>query len=435
MTTTTSEIETGAAAAVLDRAAEALVARQRADVALLVAAVEWAELHQVASRDEAACWGEPAIFEEGASMLGDPGAPLIAEFAPLALAAELGWTTAAATELMGHGLDLKYRLPRVWTMVLQLTVPVSVARQAAQLSHDLPTAVALDADRKVAAWAAAGGRSGYLSRRRIAVLVNEVRLYHDPDRAVDDEQQALAARKVESWPGITPATTDIHMRLDTADADAFTEAVGRVAETLAELGDEDPLEIRRARAVGVLADPPRALDLLTRGTDPGPRTRTPTSLWLHLSDTSLLDIDMYGGAVVSERLGVVTTDLVKAWLADSTVVLQPVLHDTCSDAVDQHDPPAWMADQVRLRDPVCVFPGCRRPSRACDLDHIEAYLPLELGGPPGQTSAERLAPLCRHHHRAKTHGGWRYRRRLDGSYRWTSPSGRTYDVLPPPRAL
>jgi len=178
MTTTTSEIETGAAAAVLDRAAEALVARQRADVALLVAAVEWAELHQVASRDEAACWGEPAIFEEGASMLGGPGAPLIAEFAPLALAAELGWTTAAATELMGHGLDLKYRLPRVWTMVLQLTVPVSVARQAAQLSQDLP------AHRRRTRRRPEGGRLG---RRGWAVGIPE----QTADRRPGQRGQAL----------------------------------------------------------------------------------------------------------------------------------------------------------------------------------------------------------------------------------------------------
>ena len=32
-----------------------------------------------------------------------------------------------------------------------------------------------------------------------------------------------------------------------------------------------------------------------------------------------------------------------------------------------------------------------------------------------------LAPLCRRHHRAKTHGRWRYQRLVDGSYAWTSP--------------
>jgi len=139
---------------------------------------------------------------------------------------------------------------------------------------------------------------------------------------------------------------------------------------------------------------------------------------------------MHAGAVTSDRLGVLSTDLLKAWLADSSVVVNPVLHLDRSDAVDSHDPPGWAADLVRLRDPVCVFPGCHRRSRACDLDHIDPYVPIASGGPAGQTRPGNLAPLCRRHHRAKTHADWHYRRLPDASYRWTSPTGRTYDVLP-----
>jgi hypothetical protein len=232
------------------------------------------------------------------------------------------------------------------------------------------------------------------------------------------------------------------MRLDTADADSFNRSVAAIARRLGELGDKDDVDIRRARAVGVLADPHRALELLKSACESGStkglqqsssKSAAPATLWLHLSDRTLLDLDAHGGVVVSDRLGVLSTDLLKSWLADSTVVVRPVLDLQRWWAVDQHDPPREMADQVRLRDPVCVFSGCQRPSWACDLDHIEPYVPLELGGPPRQTNPDNLAPLCRHHHRMKTHGGWRYRRHRDGSYHWTSPTGRTYDVLPPPR--
>jgi hypothetical protein len=41
---------------------------------------------------------------------------------------------------------------------------------------------------------------------------------------------------------------------------------------------------------------------------------------------------------------------------------------------------------------------------------------------------DNLAPLCRRHHRAKTHKGWSYRRLPDGSYRWKDPFGHTYLV-------
>ena len=92
-----------------------------------------------------------------------------------------------------------------------------------------------------------------------------------------------------------------------------------------------------------------------------------------------------------------------------------------ADAVDAHHPPDWMRELVTLRDPRCVFPHCTRSSRLADLDHTVAY---DEHGPPGQTNAENLAPLCRRHHRAKTSGRWRYRRRPDGGYEWTGPPGR-----------
>ena len=37
-----------------------------------------------------------------------------------------------------------------------------------------------------------------------------------------------------------------------------------------------------------------------------------------------------------------------------------------TDAVDAHDPPAWMRELVILRDRHCVFPWCNRDARACD---------------------------------------------------------------------
>jgi hypothetical protein len=67
---------------------------------------------------------------------------------------------------------------------------------------------------------------------------------------------------------------------------------------------------------------------------------------------------------------------------------------------------------VALRDLMCVFPWCTRPARnlhpdrhGCDCDHVTPYQP---GGPPGQTCTCKLAPLCRRHHRVKTHSAWTY---------------------------
>ncbi len=262
-------------------------------------------------------------------------------------------------------------------------------------------------------------------------------MFHEPEQVAAEEQAALSSRKVDLHPGICPATTEVQMTLDIQDAVAFDRAVAATAETL-KASARDDLDVRRAKAVAArnapstfAQAPPTAAPRPTAGAPAGPRAARPsTALWLHLDESSLLDLDTFPAAVHLDGLGTVSSDLLAAWRVGSTVVVRSVLDLHRPDAVDGHDPPEQMADLVRLRDRHCVFPGCRRRSRLCDLDHIDAYTPIDRGGAPGQTNPANLAPLCRRHHRAKTHSHWHYRRLPDGSYRWTSPLGRTY---PSPR--
>ncbi|HEY1135425.1 MAG TPA: DUF222 domain-containing protein [Nocardioides sp.] len=108
-------------------------------------------------------------------------------------------------------------------------------------------------------------------------------------------------------------------------------------------------------------------------------------------------------------------------------------------AVDGYRPTERIADHVRLRWPRCVFPYCTRSARASDLDHRNAYDPTTACG-MGQTSTTNLYPLCRRHHRMKTHPElatgrrWSYRPtdpeqgEPPGVLLWTSPTGLTYLV-------
>ena len=129
-----------------------------------------------------------------------------------------------------------------------------------------------------------------------------------------------------------------------------------------------------------------------------------------------------------EKLGPATLDLIRSGCHDSKATIRPVLDLNRTDAVDRHDPPPWMREQVILRDRHCVFPWCGRDARTADLDHITPYVPTDEGGPPGQTNPQNLAPLCRRHHRAKTFTGWTYQRAGDGTYDWTSPHQKHYLV-------
>ena len=160
-----------------------------------------------------------------------------------------------------------------------------------------------------------------------------------------------------------------------------------------------------------------------------PRVRSrDLQLYIHLPADDLRT--GAGGIATVEGLGAVTIERIEAWLARHTaaggrVRVTPVIDLARDDAVDRHDPPPWMAEQVRLRDPQCVFPYCQTHARDCDLDHV---IPYDDTGPPGQTNPQNLAPLCRRHHRAKTARRWHYHRTDDGSYAWTSPHAEHYLV-------
>ena len=400
----------------IDRVRAARRTAQAAAVEQLELALVWAHLHPCPADETPAHWGEVDLHGETLTPLAGPGAPWVAEFAPADLAAALTISHDAARQLIADALELAHRLPRLWDLVRAGRVPVWRARLIARETTDLSVEAALFADRLIAA------TPTRINRVHAERLVNEARLYFDPDRALADEDEALAKRGVWLRHNNAPATTDVVMTLDTPDADLLDATIGRIAGDLKDLGDTDNRDVRRARAVGILADPQHALDLLSgrEGAAPSQGARTgATNLYVHLTPARPAKHLAAAPAQPIEKLGAATTRLLTDWLArfsevGAKITLRPVLDLNSDRAVDQHDPPAAMRETVFLRDAHCVFPGCARDSRACDLDHITEYLPMEDGGPPGQTHPGNLAPLCRTHHRIKTHSPWDYKRHDDG---------------------
>jgi hypothetical protein len=93
-------------------------------------------------------------------------------------------------------------------------------------------------------------------------------------------------------------------------------------------------------------------------------------------------------------------------------------------AVDRYRPTDHLKRVLRVRDEHCRFPGCRIPTRRCDIDHTIAR---EHDGP---TEVTNLAHLCRRHHTLKHHSAWRVKQTPDGVLHWTSPTGKRYPDLP-----
>ena len=151
---------------------------------------------------------------------------------------------------------------------------------------------------------------------------------------------------------------------------------------------------------------------------PAPGRPRETTLYVHLSADALGDIGPI--ATLEATRSPLLLDAVKRWCAESSkVTIRPVLDLAAERHSEAYEASPMLREQVVVRDRTCVFPHCRRPARRADLDHINPY---ESGGP---TSSLNLACLCRHHHRSKTHAGWRYRPDPDhpGHHLWTSPTG------------
>jgi hypothetical protein len=202
---------------------------------------------------------------------------------------------------------------------------------------------------------------------------------------------------------------------------------------LRELGCGDSLDVRRAIAVGEIARDQLALDLTTGDLQPCARADEPAAgrkrkqrrsvtLFVHLHQSALEGAGGVGRVENTRTL--VTADQVRTWCGhpDARVTVKPVVDLADHVSVEAYEVPDRIAEPVALRDLTCVFPWCTRPARRlrpdqhrCDCDHV---VPHRKGG---ATCTCQLAPLCRRHHRLKTHGGWTYTILEPGTYLWSSP--------------
>jgi hypothetical protein len=275
------------ATALLARVREVNRVRIDADLELLQLAVAWADAHPDPDESaSAASVRSGRVDHEDLDGLGaeqqEPdewrGIPLVAWDAAGGLGAALGRSTAAADRLMQAGLILRHRLPRHWQMVEDGSIEAFRARRVADLVTGCPDDVCAYVDEHVAPVAATAG-----IRTLDRVLEEAWQTLH-ADQVELDRLEALDARfvNVDETSINHTGIADLNARADWADLAAFDETVSAVAAKIAEQDaadglPADSLDVRRARALGVLADPARAQALLEGGPVPGPSRRTDSS--------------------------------------------------------------------------------------------------------------------------------------------------------------
>ncbi|WP_370074253.1 DUF222 domain-containing protein [Nocardioides sp.] len=459
----------------LDKAAD------QADRDRFIAIAEWAERHTTGALlpdlygtfglpdDDAHTEAENAWVSRfgmpGADTmleLAGPGAPEISEFAVIELAAALGRSTDSGRMLLSDAVEARYRLPKVWQRLLDGQVQVWRVRRVTDLTRALSQEAAAFVDAHLAHVV---HTASFTTVKR---LVAEAAARFDPEGCEMEEIDTAATLHVTldlatAWSIGTANGVHLSGLLDRADAEELEHAIRTIADQLLAAGSTDSLDVRRAKALGYLSRGDLTLDLTSpveearqrrlETTKPTHQPRQPRQvvLHVHLSEAALKgapEVDPDTGrlglhlARVENHHQTLTADAVRDWLAvpGTQITVKPVIDLADQIAVDSYEIPDRISTRVKLKRPTCVFPHCTRTSARTDLDHIDEYVPPDQGGPPGQTATDRLAPLCRRHHRAKTHPSpvstssttvrWDYDQLTPTTWLWTSPHGLRFLVHP-----
>ena len=438
-----------------------------AETRRLQIAAHWADLH---AGDAVAESRLPGV--EHPVRLGGDGTPTVGDFAPAELGCVLRISDGAADRLIGDALDLRHRLPQIWAAALAGRVPAYQARRIAAATRHLSVEQAGWVDAQLAP------SLGAVSWGRLETLLEVKIIEADPVGA--EQRAALAAqdRFVRLGRASEHGLKLIIARATAGDAIWFKATVDRIAEILAQQGDTDLVEVRRSKAIGILAQPAQALQLLcehqgdewdgaaepaaaaeqdaepadvAEATDtaeadqnaerdadhqslrlePPPfdpdRARPRAVVYVHLSSEALTD---GSGVARVEDVGPVLLCRLRSVLGDRCMInLKPVIDLPAGHTpVDSYEIPARLREHLQLRYPADVFPYAAAVSRRIDVDHTIRYLSPDRGGPPGQTRIGNLGPHVRRHHRCKTHGGWQVRQPEPGTWVWRSPHRRIYLV-------
>ena len=444
-------------------------------------AAHWADLHPGDAVAESWLPGS-----ERAAQLGGDGTPPVGDFAPAELGCALRISDGSAARLIGDALDLRHRLPSIWVAAQAGQVPAYQARRIAHATRHLTMAQAGSVDRQLAP------TLGAVAWGRLETLLEAAIYQACPMRAEQEAEAAAQERFVRLGRASEHGLKLIIARATAGDAIWFKATIDRIADILAHDGDLDPVEIRRSKAIGILAQPAQALQLLCRhhhddwdGPDepdqpaseeitfdesgdfdaPGDsqdRDQPADLPPLAVARTAVRETDHHSlnvtpppfdpararpravvyvhlaaesltagtGIARVENVGPIMLDQLHVLLGSRcSISLKPVIDLPAEHiSVDCYEIPAQLREQLLLRYPADVFPYAATVSRSIDIDHTIPYLSPDRGGPPGQTRMGNLGPHARRHHNVKTHGRWQVRQPEPGTWLWRSPSRRIYLV-------
>jgi Domain of unknown function (DUF222)/HNH endonuclease len=313
-------------------------------------------------------------------------------------------TRRATGDELAFAVDLRERLPRVWTALFDGDIDLRRAKVLSHATIHLPVAIARNVIARIID-AAKDLTSGQLRARLVRLCIEA-----DPSYAQQRYRAVVKDRRVVLEPTVD-GTAHLHLYdLPPHRATAISRSLHHTA--LHQRPDDGrTMDQRRADI---------AMDLL-EGTATGG-----VGAVIHVTTNldTLAGLSEHPGEL--NGCGPVIADIarqVAAHYQDAEwrfSVTDPATGELIVDGITRRRPTTETRRTVEARDRTCVFPGCRMPAVDCDFDHTRRW------SDGGATTEDNGAPLCRHNHIHKDTYGWQYTRQRDGRYRWASPLGHIY---------
>lgn len=334
---------------------------------------------------------------------------LVAEGAAAEIRVALRLTRRAADTELDLALELCRRLPRLWEAFASGKLDVRRVRVIVLGTRHLDGGAArLVVDEVI-------DRAPQLTTGQLRALLQRLCIEVDPGTAAARYEQSVAERRVISELSDDGTAQLMGVALPPDRVASATAFINQLAHHLRAGGDTRSMDQLRADVF---------LDLL-EGNSRSTGSSRRCGIELRVDLATLAGLSEAPGELAG--FGPVIADIARR-VADEQrhgstwryVVTDPYTGLPLHHGITRRRPTAAQQRQVEVRDAFCIFPGCRMPAHACDLDHRIPWAESR------RTSVDEMAPACRHDHGIRHRHHWTYGPLSGGDYLWTTRLGHTY---------
>lgn len=330
------------------------------------------------------------------------------EAAETEVSAALRLTRRSADTALGLAENVTLRLPQISRAMTAGDIDLPRARVMVNETAHLSIETARDVIDEII------DKAPRMTTGQLRALIRRLCIETNPSEAGDRYQKAVKDRCLIADPTEFGTTDLLILNLAPERAAAATDYINYLAKNLCGPNEHRTMDQLRADC---------AVDLLVGNPVAAPTRHGVVDI--HVDLTTLARLSEVPGELAG--YGPVVADIARQ-VADNQHQSEwryTVHHPESAQIIGNGTTRKRSADarqtrHVQARHDTCIFPGCRMPATACDLDHC---IPYSQGGP---TCPGFLRPLCRYHHTQRHAQHWTYESHPDGDHTWTSPLGHYY---------